>query len=445
MDERITELESIALAARAKKGRMDAASRDKASELLASIWADSSIDPAPTLRVLEDLKAEAVAEALRSCWPRMDIGRKNIFRKWVPAPSTERSYRRLTFLVTSIIEVDGAAALHWLGLLIPPGRKNLSKESRQILASILFGVRVLSFGTLVREVGSAAELLGICAALFDIAADPSLSVSAITRSRLASAILGYLAGPDAPKETPAISDLRAKIAADAKRWPMPLRDQMIPVDKGRHDALAVSPPADTIPGAQPEKTAGPEPFASAPAPIAVGPLQEELPRLEGELSNRISAMTREVELLRRVHERIAKLVEAAEYFEAQRGAAMRELQRTQESLRLAESERDRAKEDSEREVRRANELAAALEQVKVDAESERKRLGQQISANASGRITEFKNRLGLSLSRLVVDLPSKEAQVSVELGKVLLLQFHQFLDALRQEGIETLSKRVGSQ
>ncbi len=83
--------------------------------------------------------------------------------------------------------------------------------------------------------------------------------------------------------------------------------------------------------------------------------------------------------------------------------------------------------------------------MKADAETERKRLGQQISANASGRITEFKNRLGLSLSRLVVDLPSKEAQVNVELGKVLLLQFHQFLDALRQEGIETLSKRVGSQ
>lgn len=43
MDERIAELESMALAARAKKGRMDAASRDKASALLASIWADASI------------------------------------------------------------------------------------------------------------------------------------------------------------------------------------------------------------------------------------------------------------------------------------------------------------------------------------------------------------------------------------------------------------------
>jgi hypothetical protein len=442
MDERITELESIALAARAKKGRMDVASRDKASALLASIWADSLIDPAPTLRVLEDLKAEAIAEALRSCWPQMDSNRKNIFRKWVPAPSSEKSYRRLTFLVARVIEVDGATALHWLGLLIPRGRKSLSKESRETLASILFGEKVLSFDTLVREADSAAELLRICAVLFDITADPNLSVSAMTRSRLASSILGYLAAPDAPKDTLAISDLRAKITADAKKWPPPLREQVIPADKGSLDALAASPPVDAIPDAQPATAAGPEPIALALGPV--GPLQEELPRLERELSNRISGMVREVDLLRHVHKCIAKLVEAAERLEVQREAAIRELQRVQESLRLAECERDRAKVDSTREIQRANVLAAALEQLKVDAETERKRLGQQISANASGRIVEFKNRLGLNLSRLVVDLPSKEAQVSAELGKVLLLQFHQFLDALRQDGIETLLTRGAS-
>jgi len=444
MDERIIELESIALAARAKKGRMDAASREKASTLLASIWADSSVDPAPALRVLEDLKAEAIAEALRSCWPRMDTGRRDVFRKWVPAPSTDKSYRRLTFLVASIIEIDGATALHWLGLLVPLGRKTLSKESRETLASILFGERVLSFDTLVREDGSPAELLRICAALFEIAVDPSLSVSVMTRSRLASAILSYLAGPDAPKNSLAVSDLRSKIAADAKKWPPALREQVIPASEAKHEPLPTSAPVDVIPGEEHEKTAGPNLIASPPEPVAVGQLQEELPRLESELSNRISAMTREIDLLRRAHACIARLAEAAEQVEAQREAATRELQRVQESLRLAESERDRAKADSAREIQRAKELAAALEQMKVDAENEHKRLGQQISANASGRVTEFKNRLGLNLSRLVVDLPCKEAQVSAELGKVLLLQFHQFLDALRQEGIETLATRVGS-
>ena len=155
-------------------------------------------------------------------------------------------------------------------------------------------------------------------------------------------------------------------------------------------------------------------------------------------------MSREVDLLRRAHECIAKLVKSAERVEAQHEAANRELKRVQQSLRLAESERDRAKEDSARAIQAVHELSVTLEQMKADAENERKRLGQQISANANGRIVEFKNRLGLNLSRLVVDLPGKESPVNAELGKVLLLQFHQFLDALKQEGIETLSTRLAS-
>ena len=440
MDERINELESLALAARENKGRMDAASREKASELLASIWEDSSIDPASTLQLMEDIKAEAIAEAVRSCWPRMDISRRIRFRRWVPAPSTEKSYRRLAFLVASVLEVDGETALHWLGLLIPPGRKSLSKESRAILASILFGERVLSFDTLVREHRSSTELLRILAALFEVAADPSLSVSSMTRSRLASAILGYLSGPDAPEDNLSASDLRSKIAADAKRWPTALRDQVIPATAATYAPLPARPHADAIPDAEPQKPAAPEPIASVPAPAGAGPLKEELPRLQTELSKRMSDMTREVDLLRRAQDCIAKLEEAAERVEAQREALMRELQAVRDSLRQVEGERDSATADSAREIRRANELATAVEQMKMDLEDERKRLGHQISANASGRIEEFKNRLGLNLSRLLVDLPGKEAEVSSELGKVLLLQFHQLLDALRQEGIETLSR-----
>jgi hypothetical protein len=444
MDERITEFESIALAARAKKGRMDAASRDKASTLLASIWADASVDPGPTLQLLEDVKAEAIAEAIRSCWPGMDNSRRNLFRKWVPAPSTEKSYRRLTFLVASVIELDGATAVYWLGLLVPPGRKNLSKESREILASILFGERILSFDTLVREGGSVAELVRICATLFDIAADPIFSVSALTRSRLGTAILGYLARPDAPKDSLTVSDLRSKIAGDAKKWPPSLRGNLISTPEATGDKGPSPPLVANATHAQPVKPAAQEPMLSTSAPRLVGPLKEELPRLEGELGNRISAMTRELDLLRQTHECMAKLVGAAEQVEAQREAANRELQRVQDLLRIAESERERSRMDCSRETNRASDLAAALDQEKLYAENERKRLAQQISANANGRIEEFKNRLGLTLSRLVIDLPGKETPVTAEVGKILLLQFHQFLDALRQEGIETFSGRVGS-
>ena len=199
----------------------------------------------------------------------------------------------------------------------------------------------------------------------------------------------------------------------------------------------------TLLDAQPVKLAAQAPMLSTSAPLLVGPLKEELPRLEGELSNRISALSRELDLLRQAHECMTKLVGAAEQVEAQREAANRELQRVQDLLRIAESERERSRMDCSREAKRASDMAAALDQEKLHAENERKRLAQQISAT-NGRIEEFKNRVGLALSRLVIDLPGKETPVTAEVGKILLLQFHQFLDALRQEGIETFSGRVGS-
>jgi hypothetical protein len=367
----------------------------------------------------------------------MDVARRNLFRRWVPAPTTERSYRRLAFLTASVVESDGATALEWLGFLIPTGRKNLGKESRETLASILFGERLLSFDALFGGAGNTPALLRICTALFDIAADPTLSVSAMTRARLASALLEYVARPDAPKDDLAVSELQSKITADAKKWPAALRDRFVPASRDGCTVPLGSPPVEHIAGAEPPRKKVPASSDPNTPAIGVGSLQEELFRLEGELSTRISAMTREVDLVHRAHECISQLVGAAEHLEAQREATRRELERVQESLGLAEGERDKAKADSARAIQRASELASAVEQMKADAEGERKRLGQQISANASGRIEEFKKRLGLILSRLVVDLPGSDTLVTAELGKVLLLQFHQFLDALRQEGIET--------
>ena len=112
------------------------------------------------------------------------------------------------------------------------------------------------------------------------------------------------------------------------------------------------------------------------------------------------------------------------------------------ALDAANRERDLSREEARREKARAEGLEAKLTQFAQDTEDERRRLGQQISANASGRIEEFKNRLGSSLSRLVKDLPAARTDVSPELGKVLLLQFHQFLEALRQEGV---SVRAGAE
>jgi hypothetical protein len=128
-----------------------------------------------------------------------------------------------------------------------------------------------------------------------------------------------------------------------------------------------------------------------------------------------------------------------EYQSLQTELAFTKDQAAQSSERAGRaSELNRNLESQLREqVAKESELTKLLDQTRSEREAEKKHLSQQISANAAGRIDEFRNRLGLVLARLVVDLPQKDAPVSAELGRVLLLQFHQFLDALRHEGIET--------
>src|SRR5205814_2111337 len=128
------------------------------------------------------------------------------------------------------------------------------------------------------------------------------------------------------------------------------------------------------------------------------------------------------ELLRRAQHSLANLMASAEQLEKNAEDAKDQLQRLQQSLRLVEDEREKARMEAAREIQRARDLGTALEQTKSDSENERKRLAQQIGANAAGRIEEFKNKLGLTLSRLVIDLPNKGSVVNAELGKVLLLQ-----------------------
>jgi septal ring factor EnvC (AmiA/AmiB activator) len=166
-------------------------------------------------------------------------------------------------------------------------------------------------------------------------------------------------------------------------------------------------------------------------------VSEALNRIQTEMSDRITAMMRELELLRDLQVALKSVGETITQVQHELAETKQKLSSVEIQLRSTGDDRDAARRDLQRSTERVLELTAALETLRTDTDTERKRLGQQIAANATGRIEEFKNRLGLNLSRLVVDLPDAGMSVSSELGKVLLLQFHQFLDALGQEGIET--------
>lgn len=430
--EQIKELELLASEARAKKGRMDAESRAKAASLMALIWSNPAVDPRPTLEFLQDFQSEAVAEGIGSSWEKISPERRALFQRWVPSPGTDRSYRRLALLAGSILSTDGATALQWLGLLIPRDKKFVNKESRELLAPILFGDKQHRFDALAYDGAPSSEVLRIYSMLLDIATDHSLSVGAIARSRLASAILTYLSTMDSSSDG-LVADLETKVLTDMKKWPAALREQfqrqtkmLQPVTSEQQNPSPALVSMVEEPRPQPPRSS-----------VDLGGVSEALNRIQTEMSNRITAMVRELELLRDLQVTLKSVGETITQLEHELAETKQKLSSVEVHLRNAGDDRDAARRDLQRSTERVRELTAALETLRTDTDTERKRLGQQIAANATGRIEEFKNRLGLNLSRLVVDLPDAGMPVSSELGKVLLLQFHQFLDALGQEGIET--------
>ncbi len=96
-------------------------------------------------------------------------------------------------------------------------------------------------------------------------------------------------------------------------------------------------------------------------------------------------------------------------------------------------------------MEQVKQLEQALESAQREKKVENEKLTQQITANAHGRVSEFKNQVALTLTRHLVDLPSRETPVSPELGRVLLLQFHQLIDVLTELGIRLPNGRSGRQ
>src|ERR1017187_43665 len=101
MNDQLQELQTLAAAARSKRGRMDAPSRARAAELLVSIWRDSPELATETAVLFDDLNSEAIAEAVSRMWSDLPAERRNEFKNCIYKPTSERSIRRLTLLVAA--------------------------------------------------------------------------------------------------------------------------------------------------------------------------------------------------------------------------------------------------------------------------------------------------------------------------------------------------------
>jgi hypothetical protein len=430
----LQDLSVLAEETKKKKGRMDAIGREKAAELIARIWSDENLDPAGSFESLTELQSEAVADGIGKAWPQMKQARRDVFLSWLPTPASERTSRRVGLVAAAVMDADGATATDLLWRLLPAGRKNISKEVRQMLRSVLFGDKRIKFENLTQYEIAPERVLRVYSTLADIAFDPTSNVSPVVRSRFALALrasLRCLGAYDIQKA----NEFEARLTDEIARWPSALREQF------QRQLELIEPASETQTSSQqaalPSLGRLPEKLVE---PAVVGGKVDALNQLaaiEEQLNNRVAAISRDVEVLRHLGTVIAEIKIQYHSLQIELESTKEQAAQSAERARQAFEMNRNLSGKIDEQAAKSSELAQALDVTRNEREAERKHLSQQISANAAGRIDEFKNRLGLVLARLVVDLPQKDTPVSAELGKVLLLQYHQFLDALRHEGIET--------
>jgi hypothetical protein len=395
----------------------------------------------------------------------MPAERRELFDRWLPPPVAERDVRRLAFMVGSVIEADPKWAMRWLHRLVPEGRKSISKDTRQHLAASLFTEAHQHSVPVALEQQRPIEALRLYAVFWDIATDQASSVPEVARARLAKAILSFTPPQDSGVPREGQTELVSRIWSEVANWPAVLRQEFESTFPSPQTPPAASasrdinppPPRDTPASATVAiESVSPSPVHTAASSGALGPAVSQVlapantatdqrPLLpttgslqdsQSHLASVASQLQTILPTLQAVHAALGHHAIERENLNTQLLGAERALADIRDRLRAVEQTRDAAQAESADQRDRLQAVSSQLTQLTHDSELERRKLSQQIAANASGRIDEYKNRLALALSRLVVDLPNKQDTVTEALGRVVLLQFHQFLDALRQEGID---------
>lgn len=423
----IDELKSISAAARQKKGRMDAQARSQTVEILAKLWKDPNIDPRQILGFLEPLHYEALADGIAAAWNEMTSERRSLFQQWLPAPATERDARRVASVAASVIERDGHTALDWLDRIVASEKGRINKETRHILATTVLGSKGGRLRNIAINGAHAQKSLRVLSALLDIAADKEEKIELGRRYELVEAVLRLLSDASVRNErgTPEILD---RIPSEIRSWPRELKEQF------RQQAAGIEPTflqrffeSETI-------TSQPVPLPSPRSATPTTPVDQK-PVIDG-LDRRIAQLRAELETLLDLRTMLQDLQTTLASVDDERRRWGAEQARLKADLEESNNKLLRLDNDARELARQLAESQRQIESVRLTAESQRTELLHQIEANSRGRIEEFKTSLGLTLSKLVQDLPSQDKELSQAAARVLLLQFHQFLEMLEEKGIK---------
>jgi hypothetical protein len=437
--EHMNDFKTLADSVRKKKGRMDASARKKGAELIAAILIAHDEDFKEMLALAEDLQSEAVADGIGMAWSTMSPERRIEVRRWIPAPHTERAQRRVALLAATLAETDGATALELLDGLIPdrPPNKDLK---RLIVTSLFSDGRIMPFDNMARATVRSRLTTRVFGALADLAFEATSGIEHMPRYLLSLAIVNFVAIQKLGRSSEG-GDLLSKVATEAARWPQGLREKFEGWLRNEQPELMpqfFSPTPNLAPPRVSEITDYSQPGAIK-ADVGHETAQS---RVDQYLDERARSLTAEIAALSQFRMSLAerqkelqRQIDASKDRESELAKKVSELWSSRAAL---EGQLSTATE-------RVKQLEQAVESALREKKVEHEKLTQQITANAQGRVSEFKNQVALTLARHLVDLPSKETPVSPELGRVLLLQFHQLVDVLTELGIRLPNGRSGRQ
>lgn len=451
MIEEVQELEHLAIESRNKKGRMDSESRSRATELLVKIWSDSPEQAVKTIRFFEDLQSEAVAEAVGKLWPRLSESGRTQLDRSIVKPNSDRSMRRVSLFVSKVINNDANTALRWLQLLLPQGKDFPSKDVRQNIVSCLLASGQIFYAFTAASEQQAWDIARIHGLLWDIGKESSTTIPSMSRANLAVGIARHVI------THPFLTKKQSRLLEDAEReslaWPKELKDMWereYPATSDRHSvppstakAIEQVGSGDDLPSHPTEvssiPTASPHPITPS-IPQEQQQISESLrPRRQTPQSNALDslndAIAREVEklaMLNGLKTSFESLAQDLARVTASEAEQAEELKRVRDSANYVALEMDQIRKESARQrTSFSAQIAAQAEQ----ADRDKSLLSQQVTTNAEGRIEEYRNRLGSSLTKLIIDLPSKDAPMSCELGEAVLLLFHQFIEAIQNADV----------
>lgn len=406
-----------------KKGRMNAGERNKASLLIATILNNFEEPLGDVLPLFEELQSEAVANGIGIAWPNLLSGRRLEIRRWVPPPRTERAQRRVALLAAKLMETDGITALDLLDKLVPDHRPN--KELSRLLTSALFAKgQTPSFENLYAS-ASPNTSLRVISALCALAFNAGTAIEPIARYRLSLAALKLLVKHKL-EQTGVGADLLSRIAIEVARWPQRLREQFGSWLESEAPLLSQEffPPKGPAASGSAQKR---------PEDIKQESNQEIMPStIEHYLEHRVQALAAESQMLSQVS---AFLASSRVEMERQASASKAKESELNKRLHELNTVRFALEKDLKNAKRRISELEDVLKNSEQEKVVEHERLTQQIAANANGRVAEFKNQIAHTLSKQMIDLPTRDTEVNAELGRVLLLQFHQLVQILEELGI----------